>query len=369
MPTTIGIDMFDEDGRVFLARKHREWINRDRTGGGYDIIYVDALSGYQVPFQLTTVEFVRVCRDQLNANGAYLLEMIDIYASGQFLGSMVKTLREVFPYVYVFAEPLASADWKLYRKPFVVAAFNQPFIVDNLGTEYVGSYQIVALTKEEIDGLLARPDSFVLTDEFAPIENMLAPVVRQSALDRAIMDWLVEINRHVFVGDHAEAVRLCDRALSNDWRHSDRAQLLGRKADSLLRLRRFAEAESAARESLKLSGDDPTALKALARSLVALGRAAVAPPLFERVLELDPADGCRFDLVLALQGLNRHEEAAQHCSILVSNAPDIPDGYVRWAISLEELGRIDEARKKVSEALKRDPNNAAARTVGERLGP
>lgn len=362
LPAELPIKNFDMDGRVFIDHPPTE-LQVD-----WDLIYVDALSGYQVPYQLTTIEFVRGCQRWLGADGALLYEMIDIYASGELLGSMVKTLREVFPHVYVFAEPMESADWKLYRKPFVVAGFEKPFNADSLGAEYAPGYRIVSLTGADLDELVSRPRVVVLTDEFAPVENMIAPVVRQSAQDRAFMDWLVEIRRYEFVQAPDLAVRACDRALAVDWRPPNRASLLSKKAELLLMLGRFPEAEAAAREAVTLHTEETVAAISLARACVVQGRAAEALPWFEKALAADETDACRYDLILALQSIGRHDEAVHHCEILVSQSPEILEGYVRWALSLEALGRKDEARAKVQAALERDANHAGAKALLDRLG-
>jgi spermidine synthase len=70
----------------------------------YDFIYGDAFNGYSVPFQLVTREFNEKLSAILSDDGVYVINLIDIFDSGLFLGSVINTLEETFPCVYVVAE-------------------------------------------------------------------------------------------------------------------------------------------------------------------------------------------------------------------------------------------------------------------------
>jgi hypothetical protein len=100
----------------------------------------------------------------------------------------VRTLREVFPYLYVFSsnEDRPGED----RDTFVVAASLAPLDMTELfdaGGHWRGTPFAWSLTTgDRIDdfgqmrALLELSRGFSLTDNFAPVDNLLAPVfVRQ----------------------------------------------------------------------------------------------------------------------------------------------------------------------------------------------
>ena len=66
---------------MLLERNHRE-----EQALRYDFIYEDAINDYSVPFQLTTWEFNEKILQLLKDDGVYLINMIDIFDSGLFLG-------------------------------------------------------------------------------------------------------------------------------------------------------------------------------------------------------------------------------------------------------------------------------------------
>jgi len=109
----------------------------------------------------------------------YMVNLIEVYNSGKFLGSMVETLEKTFPYVHVLTEDAPRS----IRNTFVLAA---SFHEINL-EEIIGSYQkgadIWYLSEEELNGLKEKANHLIMTDDYVPVENMLAPVVRRSTVD------------------------------------------------------------------------------------------------------------------------------------------------------------------------------------------
>lgn len=104
---------------------------------------------------------------------------------GQFLGRYVNTVRQVFPFVYVFTsfESGPSDD----RDTFVVACSLRK--LDFTSLETAGGYwpgSPFAWTEHDARGqpvnfgqmsaLLDRADGQILTDDYAPVDNLLAPL-------------------------------------------------------------------------------------------------------------------------------------------------------------------------------------------------
>lgn len=147
----------------------------------FDFFFGDAFNDLSVPYHLTTKEFARHVAAHLKSDGAYLVNIIDSYESGLLLGAFVNTLQQVFPHVYVFCTERDGVGER--RDTFVVAASNQP--LDTSGwepghrTEFDGS----VLTAANVATLVKKAGGRVLTDDRAPVENLIAPVVRQRTSD------------------------------------------------------------------------------------------------------------------------------------------------------------------------------------------
>lgn len=83
----------DDDARSVLRR------NAER----YDLVFSDAYSGHTMPAHLVSVEFHRLVRDRLTDRGVYAINVHDWQEHPRFLAALVRTLRQVFPEVVVWA--------------------------------------------------------------------------------------------------------------------------------------------------------------------------------------------------------------------------------------------------------------------------
>ena len=167
------INTFTMDARVYvnqlLGQKTR-----------YDFIYEDALSDYSIPYQLTTKEFNDKIARILTDSGVYMIELIDTYDSGLFLGAFVNTLEQTFSHVYVVTEEQSRSG----RSTFVVIAAKQEINLENIRLEKpVKNLDLWILSSACLEVLKGKAHGIVLTDDYAPVENLLAPVVLQSAID------------------------------------------------------------------------------------------------------------------------------------------------------------------------------------------
>lgn len=133
----------------------------------YDAIFIDAFNDLSVPYHLTTRELTAQLRRLLAPDGALVANVIDDYANGRFLVSYARTLESVFgkPNVAVLAE--APEDVGSERSTFVVVA-----------SSVAGS--LVA----SVAGHPVSPKGgIVLTDDYAPVDNMLAPLFTARFVD------------------------------------------------------------------------------------------------------------------------------------------------------------------------------------------
>ncbi|MFZ5364411.1 MAG: fused MFS/spermidine synthase, partial [Patescibacteria group bacterium] len=170
------IKTINQDARIYLQR-----LPADKK---YDLIFGDAFNDFSVPYHLTTLEFGKVVKEHLLPNGYYAVNVIDDYKYGKFVSSFIKTMEEIFPYVYL--APLAL-DWKTdHRNTFVVLAGEDPINEDGWAAilnvlkktgEYDNLDKISYLVPQgEVREFLKVKKAIVLTDDYVPTDNLLAPV-------------------------------------------------------------------------------------------------------------------------------------------------------------------------------------------------
>jgi len=186
------INTFTMDARNYVDRL----LYQEKNGGEkvrYDFIYEDALNDYSVPFQLVTKEFNDKIATLLGDEGIYLIELIEVYNSGLFLGAYINTLEQTFPYVYVITTSDLSAST---RNTFVVAASKRRLDLADLYKDYRQEHLYLwLLNDEEIKKLKDRADNLVITDDYAPVENLMAPVALKSAMDSLTAKYLYQAKK------------------------------------------------------------------------------------------------------------------------------------------------------------------------------
>jgi spermidine synthase len=152
------------DGRQFLA---------DRSAGAaYDLIVMDAVNDLSVPFHLLTRECAELVRRRLSPDGVYLVSVIDDFDDGQMLRASVRTLRRSFPQVTLLAACPPAWDGGKTHGVFVIYASERPF-------DGAGMAKTVALPPASLEAYVATGPQTVLTDQFAPVDQLIANVVRR----------------------------------------------------------------------------------------------------------------------------------------------------------------------------------------------
>lgn len=166
LPARTRIRTFNHDARAFLL----EWADPKR----YDIIYGDAFNDLSVPYHLTTVEFNRLIATRLKPDGIYVANVIDRLEDGEFLKAYANALRRVFPHVYILAHSDAFRPFD--RNTYVLMAGRQPLDQAKLDatTSSDPSSRTVALPPARLEAYLRSGRALVLTDDFAPVDQLLA---------------------------------------------------------------------------------------------------------------------------------------------------------------------------------------------------
>jgi spermidine synthase len=160
------IRSFNEDARTFLM----EWPDPQQ----YDMVFGDAFNDLSVPYHLTTVEFNRIVEKRLKPDGLYLVNVIDKFQGGEFLKAYANGLRAVFPHVYIFGRGAAFQPFD--RNTYVLMASRQPLekafeVVTAAESE---ADRTIPLDEERLNAYLKSGRALTLTDDFAPVDQLLA---------------------------------------------------------------------------------------------------------------------------------------------------------------------------------------------------
>ena len=160
------------DGRVFLRQ----------TTNVYDVILMDAYSttryGSSLPRQLVTKEFFTLASRHLSTNGVLAYNVIGQIQGyrATLIGTMYRTLSEVFPRVYMF--PAVESQ----NVVFVATKSSEPFTYAQAEQE---AQKLISSGTVTLPTFLFRVRSFMderppaagtsplLTDDYAPIDSLL----------------------------------------------------------------------------------------------------------------------------------------------------------------------------------------------------
>lgn len=166
--------LHSSDGRVFLRRHSTV----------YDVIIVDAYTttryGPSLPSHLTTREFFTLASARLGTNGVLAYNVIGRMSGWQagLVGSLHRTMRTVFPRVYLFPANESENVVLVATKTDLALTYAQ---AQRLGTERVRSGTVrfpnfaLRLRNFVSDTPPGFANGLVLTDDYAPVESLMQP--------------------------------------------------------------------------------------------------------------------------------------------------------------------------------------------------
>jgi spermidine synthase len=170
----------NQDARMFMMTPPEQ---------GYDLILGDAFNDFSVPYHLTTKEFNDQVRAWLAPGGLYVVNIID-GPLGEFMRAYVHTMQQTFDYVYL--APTNTVWRHAPRTTFVIIGTDTPIDREALPELDVGRddrhLKQLLMSDADLDALLAEEEPVTLTDDFAPVDQMLAPLFRNQVVDAASGD-------------------------------------------------------------------------------------------------------------------------------------------------------------------------------------
>ncbi|MBA4066044.1 MAG: hypothetical protein C0501_20460 [Isosphaera sp.] len=204
-----GMTVTHMDGRQFVAER--------AAPGTYDLVIQDAVNDLSVPAHLMTKEYNDAVQAALKPGGVYLLTVIDAVGYGKLWKAAVHTLRRTYPADHVVVLTPGSLDLSR-RQVLVICASEKPFDRGALYAAVRGQvrppapdprdaaaagwaasaaapggaahllaaaagdrevpFRTALVPPERLRPYLDAGPEIVLTDQFAPVDNLMADVFR-----------------------------------------------------------------------------------------------------------------------------------------------------------------------------------------------
>lgn len=142
----------------------------------YDFIFGDAFNDLSIPYHLTTKEFGSLLRSLLKPDGLLIANVIDHFQTGLFMPSYVRTLEEVFGRGKV-ALVSDSPFEQMGISTMIVAASPSGHPWKDAEKANPGNCYIMVPT--EVDQKLKNRFAVILTDDYAPVDNLTAPIFEE----------------------------------------------------------------------------------------------------------------------------------------------------------------------------------------------
>ncbi len=168
------IRSFNEDGRWFVMNCKEKGI--------YDFIFGDAFNDLSIPYHLTTKEFAMQLKSLLKPDGVLMANVIDSFKKGAFMPSYIRTLEEVFGKGNVHLMTLTSDYDHIGISTCVVVASPLKLDVDDFVRAVKGKGGEMTshvMPQDRLQDYLKERYSVILTDDYVPVDNLIAPIFEE----------------------------------------------------------------------------------------------------------------------------------------------------------------------------------------------
>jgi spermidine synthase/MFS family permease len=162
-----GLEVVHGDGRVVLQA-----LPPKRQ---FDVVLGDAFHDISIPAHLVTREFHREVRARLAPGGTYAVNVIEAGLQPRFLLSLVRTLAVDFTAVEVWVD--AAERNTTTRITYVVIAGDVPTPFGSLRSMRGLGRTWLRLPTPELVMAIRAADVPILTDDYAPVDRLLAHVI------------------------------------------------------------------------------------------------------------------------------------------------------------------------------------------------
>jgi tetratricopeptide (TPR) repeat protein/MFS family permease len=332
------INIYTMDGRNFVDGL----ISKQRQGQDtqlYDYIYLDAFDNFSVPWQLLTRQLNENIAGILTDDGVYLLNLVDCYQSGLVIGSVLKTLEKTFDNVYIL-----SPDFDYYNRTiFVVIASKQALDIDGL-TALIRKYErnVRQLNEQDLGRLRDNSGSILLCDDYAPVDNLAAPIARQGGADLASQGYIATGRTFSLTGEWGKAVKMYMKAID---------------IYPTMALKSYFKIT----EDMLMHGEFQMAAAVCGKAIQYYDRPEIASP---------DLPGVNLNMGIAMKGLGQSKKTQKYLSRAIDGyqrqitiEPNSPEILANLGMALAETGRFAEAVIYFERAVEITPSNPEYRMM------
>ena len=304
------------------ARNYIEDLTRRKRSGEnilpFDFIFCDVFSGgLAIPYHLTTYEFNEKIAQLLAPDGLYVVNLVDssIFAQAVFLRTAINTMNKTFPYIYVIStseEKKPEERGSIGHNTYVLIGSQKELDTTRFeSADFSGRM----LSVEELASLKNEPKDIILTDNYAPVDNLMLTTFR------------IEDKRKTYVKLLSEGIKLIKEK----------------------------KLEEAIKHFEKMIGFEPTiwvAYNNIGTLKAWQGRYDEAIQYYKKALDIKPGFGpVSVGLGDVLEKKGRIDEAIEIYHRAIDTYPKYPNVYVRLGNVLIKQNKIDEAMKNYNKAL------------------
>ena len=170
--TRIALKEFIYDSRriVSINEDGRTALRNMAPGKKYDLVFSDAFNDVSVPYHLTTREFGENVKAHLTDHGFYMVNIVD-RGDGGFLSAFSNTLSRVFTNVYVLPGSVFAAVDDTGRTPWIIVASDESIPFSSWHPPRDVFFSTAPRGPD--------PKGIILTDDYAPVDNLLLPVISE----------------------------------------------------------------------------------------------------------------------------------------------------------------------------------------------
>ncbi|OAN50764.1 fused MFS/spermidine synthase [Magnetospirillum moscoviense] len=141
----------------------------------FDVVFGDAFHDIGIPPHLVTAEFHAEIAARLKPAGFYAINVIEARHEPRFLFALLKTLWRDFPTVEVWVDGDEMSQGE--RVTYLVLASDRPTEASLIQASRFFPRHWLRLKGDQVKEAVARADVPVLTDDFSPVDRLMAHVL------------------------------------------------------------------------------------------------------------------------------------------------------------------------------------------------
>ncbi|MEM7497469.1 MAG: fused MFS/spermidine synthase [Pseudomonadota bacterium] len=147
----------------------------------FDVIFGDAFHDVTIPAHLVTHEFAEAVAGRLRPGGIYAMNVVDALREPIFALSLATTLRASFGHVELWLDRQAIGPGEA-RTTWILLASDRAMTADGIEAGYGFGRDWVRVPLDDMMRAVGRERIVFLTDDYAPVDRLLAPVLFDPAL-------------------------------------------------------------------------------------------------------------------------------------------------------------------------------------------